>query len=526
MKKRPAASRLRTCGIILFWLILWQVCACLIHNNILLVGPLEVIRALAALLGESDFWLSVATSFAKISIGFLIAFLLGIILGWMAFCLPFLQEFLAPVMIFLKSVPVASFVILALIWAGSKNLSVLIAFLVVVPIIYVNTIAGLESTDPKLLEMARVFSIRGWRKIRFLYWPALLPYLTSACRSALGMSWKSGVAAEVIGVPDNTIGEGLYMAKIYLDTAGLFAWTLVIILASGLFERLFLLLLAQTGRRILLFPSLFPGHRKPNTPAAFPSAGKEGGAASASADVPSADSTGQLLIRDLHKSFRDATVLGGLSLTFSPETPWCIMAPSGYGKTTLFRILLGLETADSGKISWIGQTTGAQGRRTGVSPAGCRFSAVFQEDRLCEAFTPIDNVRLAVPSLSRAQIASELAKVLPADCLNRPVSSLSGGMKRRTAILRAMLAPSAVVIMDEPFTGLDEETKSMVIDYILKKTGHRLLLLSTHQEEDARLLNAKTLRLQSETSVPTGGKSPEDADEKKPQTGSHFPSFP
>ena len=132
----------------------------------------------------------------------------------------------------------ASFVILALIWAGSENLSVLIAFLVVFPILYVNTIAGLSSTDQKLLEMAQVFSITGWRKIRCLYWPALLPYLTSACRTALGMSWKSGVAAEVIGVPDNTIGEGLYMSKIYLDTPGLFAWTLVIIALSLLLEGL------------------------------------------------------------------------------------------------------------------------------------------------------------------------------------------------------------------------------------------------------------------------------------------------
>src|SRR5699024_6100637 len=119
------------------------------------------------------------------SLGFLAAFVLGILLGWLAFQIPFLQEFLAPVIAFLKSVPVASFVILALIWAGSKNLSVLIAFLVVIPIIYVNTIAGLNSTDPQLLEMAEVFSVTGWRKIRFLYWPALLPYLSSACRTAL-----------------------------------------------------------------------------------------------------------------------------------------------------------------------------------------------------------------------------------------------------------------------------------------------------------------------------------------------------
>lgn len=468
--KRPSHRQLRSCLIVLFWLILWQSGAWIINNNILLVGPFEVIHGLAALLRESGFWLSVFTSFAKISLGFLAAFVLGILLGWLAFQIPFLQEFLAPVIAFLKSVPVASFVILALIWAGSKNLSVLIAFLVVIPIIYVNTIAGLNSTDPQLLEMAEVFSVTGWRKIRFLYWPALLPYLSSACRTALGMSWKSGVAAEVIGVPDNTIGEGLYMSKIYLDTAGLFAWTLVIILASGLFERLFLLLLEQTEKHFLLFPS-FSAKSRPRNPQ-------------------------KLLIRNLCKSFQGTEVLNKLSLTLSPDKPWCIMAPSGYGKTTLFRILLGLETADTGSIQWTGSKEEPPEKKGGKESPGPRILAVFQENRLCETFSPIDNIRLAVPSLSRQAAARELKRVLPEDCLHRPVSSLSGGMKRRTAILRAMAAPSDAIIMDEPFTGLDEETKEMVIQYILEKSCGKLLILSTHQEEDALLLGGETIHLE------------------------------
>ena len=147
-------------------------------------------------------------------------------------------------MLFLKAVPVASFVILALIWAGSRNLSVVISFLVVLPVVYVNTMAGLKSTDKKLLEMAAVFRMPLWRKIRFIYLPALVPHLVSGCRIALGMSWKSGAAAEVIGLPEHSIGEHLYMAKIYLETADLFAWTLVIILVSALFERIVLFLIS------------------------------------------------------------------------------------------------------------------------------------------------------------------------------------------------------------------------------------------------------------------------------------------
>ena len=230
---------------ICLWLLLWQAAAGLIQNSIMLVGPLEVLQALGTLFGSRDFWHSLAGSFCRISAGFLLAFAAGVLLGGLAYCIPLLKEFLEPFMLFLKSVPVASFVILALIWAGSRTLSVVISCLVVLPVIYVNTLSGLNSTDPKLLEMAAVFQMPRWKKLRFIYLPAVLPYLLSGCRIALGMGWKSGAAAEVIGLPEHSVGEHLYMAKIYLETADLFAWSLVIILVSAVSERVFLCLLSR-----------------------------------------------------------------------------------------------------------------------------------------------------------------------------------------------------------------------------------------------------------------------------------------
>ncbi len=236
-------------AVIAFWLLAWQLLAQLIHNHIVLVGPWETLEALGQLIPSSDFWLSIAHSFQKISLGFLIAFLSGIILGSGAYRFPWLQEFLEPVMVLMRSIPVASFVILALIWIGSGNLAVLIYFIVVLPMIYVNTLSGLKSTDKKLLEMAAVFRIPLWKKIRFIYLPALLPFLMNGCRMALGMSWKSGVAAEVIGLPSVSVGERLYMSKIYLETADLFAWTFTIIIVSTLSEHIFLFLLSRLQRK-------------------------------------------------------------------------------------------------------------------------------------------------------------------------------------------------------------------------------------------------------------------------------------
>ena len=230
MHRFPDWSR-RT-AILLFWLFLWHLASLAVQNQILLVGPLDALKALAVQLASPASWGALWFSFGRISLGFFLAF-------WK----PLAGEILEPAIQFMKSVPVASFVILALIWTGAENLSVFISFLVVYPVIHINTLAGLSHADPGLLEMARVFRVPVWRQALSIYRISLYPYLESALKTSLGMGFKSGIAAEVIGVPGGSIGEGLYMAKIYLSTADLFAWTLMIIAVSSVFEKLFLLLL-------------------------------------------------------------------------------------------------------------------------------------------------------------------------------------------------------------------------------------------------------------------------------------------
>lgn len=249
VKPHNINKMLKKTGIILFWLGLWQILSAAVNNPIVFVGPADVLAALTIQIASPDFWKTIGLSSVRISTGFLCAFACGILTGCLAFRFSFLDELLAPVMLLTKSIPVASFVILALIWTGSENLSVFIAFTIVLPMIYTATLSGLKSTDEKLIEMAFVFRLPFSRKVKAVYLPALLPYLMTGVKSALGMSFKSGVAAEVIGVPDQSIGEQLYMSKIYLDTAGLFAWTLVIIAVTFLLERLFLSLLGVADRR-------------------------------------------------------------------------------------------------------------------------------------------------------------------------------------------------------------------------------------------------------------------------------------
>lgn len=192
-----------------------------------------------------------------------------------------------------------------------------------------------------------------------------------------------------------------------------------------------------------------------------------------------------IVIQNLSKSYHGLPVLNGIHMELVSGNTYCLMGASGIGKTTFLRILLGLEEPDGGTVTVQGCPDG-----------DCRMVAVFQEDRLCETFSALDNILLAAgKNLTREAAYQELCRLLPEESITRPVSTLSGGMKRRAAILRALLAPSNAVLMDEPFTGLDEDTKLAVIDYIKEKTKGKLLVVVTHQEEDVEALGGRLITL-------------------------------
>ena len=222
------------------WLVIWQLVAMLVHNHVLLAGPVDTALALLRLSKEREFWDSVGSTTVNILLGFLIGTLLGIGLAFAAFFKEIIGDFLRPLVLALKSVPVASFVILLLIWFGNRHIAVVICALVVFPILYLSTLEGLKGTDVKMLEMAGIYRIPAWSRIRYIFLPQLLPFLRGALKLAIGMSFKSGIAAEVIGQPLHTIGNGLYQAKIFLETGELFAWTIVVVVISFICEKIIL----------------------------------------------------------------------------------------------------------------------------------------------------------------------------------------------------------------------------------------------------------------------------------------------
>ncbi len=222
---------------IFFWITVWHVAAIRINKEIFLPTPKKVLDVLfSELMYSKDFRISLLNSISYIGTGFLIGTFLGVIMAILSSLSQYIDILLWLPIKLIKTVPVASFVILSLLWFDSESLSIVISTLVVMPIIYINTKTGIKQTNDKLLCMAKVYNVSIYRRFAYIYIPSTIPYLLSACSLAIGMAWKAGIAAEIIGLTKNSIGNELYKAKLYLMIPELFAWTIVIVALCMLCE--------------------------------------------------------------------------------------------------------------------------------------------------------------------------------------------------------------------------------------------------------------------------------------------------
>ena len=240
---------LTAAAVLVFWCGIWILAARLVGRELLLPSPGQVLLRLRELAGTANFWITIGCSILRVLSGILSAGVLGILLAVLTEKSALLKALLSPVMTLVKSTPVASFIILALIWLGRGILPAVISGLMVLPVVWANTAAGIRAQDPQLLEVARIYGLSRGRIFRRITLPTVLPHLRSALSSALGLGWKAGIAAEVLTVPQPSIGKMIFDSKLYLETTSLFAWTTAVILISLVIEKLLLRLIRQGGRK-------------------------------------------------------------------------------------------------------------------------------------------------------------------------------------------------------------------------------------------------------------------------------------
>lgn len=428
-----------------FWLAAWVFAAALVAQPLILSGPGAVALALLRLVCDGGTWAILVGSGARILGGLALAAVCGGALAGISSRSRAFAHLVAPVLSFVKATPVACMVVLLLIWLGSARVSIAAVFLMALPGVYFSLVEGLMQADKPLEQMFRLHGVRGWRLFCAHTWREVLPFVLSCARAVIGMSWKAGVAAELIGMAVGTVGERIYQAKLLIETADLLAWTVLVVAASWACERVLVWLLRASG------PVAWRAAVKTRGHGARGRAGAAGGGAAAELALAVGDRAPW------------ASALDGLVLHVPAGGRVCVTGASGVGKSTLLALAAG-------------------------ECAPC--SMVFQDARLVDDVSALDNVLVCADARVDASSAAALLRLLiPGVDVHARVAELSGGQRRRVEIARALLCPGDAVILDEPFTGLDTAARDACAEVVLDLLDGRMLLLATHDSVDAQTLN-------------------------------------
>lgn len=425
-----------------FWLAVWIFAASLVAQPLILPGPGAVALALLRLVCDGGTWAILAGSGARILGGLALAAVCGGVLAGISSRSRAFARLVAPALSFVKATPVACVVVLLLIWLGSARVSIAAVFLMALPGVYFSLVEGLAQVNKPLEQMFRLYGVWGWRLFCAHTWREVLPFVLSCAQAVIGMSWKAGVAAELIGMAVGTVGECIYQAKLLIETADLLAWTVLVVAASWACERVLVWLLRASG------------------PVAWRAAVRAHGR-SLHGRAGAAD------VAELALAVGDrapwAPALDGLVLNVPAGGRACVMGASGAGKTTLLALAAG-------------------------ECAPC--SMMFQDARLVEDASALDNVLVCADARVDASSAAVLLRLLvPGIDVHACTAELSGGQRRRVEIARALLCPGGAVILDEPFTGLDVAARDATAEVVLDLLDGRTLLFATHDASDAQALD-------------------------------------
>ena len=461
-KKEQKSKQGRRMIICLAWLVIWQTCAMLIGSELLLPSPMATLRAICSLAVEKSFCIDAGCTLARCIIAMLLSFGAGMTAALGAYRQDAVRELLKLPVSFFKSVPVMAIILYVILLASSDWVAIIVCFMMCFPIVYTNVLCGLDSVAAEYLELAKIYGLTERQKRQLIYLPAIRPDRNAALGLVCGISWKAVIAAEVLSIPDFSLGYEMMNAKYYLETDKLFAYIIAIVVLSLLFERLLMGLAAYSEKKARVRVRTRGTVRKQDPPP-------------------------EVSLCHVVKNFEDKSVLDDIAIKFESGSVTAISGASGRGKTTLARIAAGLAEPDGGKVL----IQGAE---------NVKLAFLFQEDRLLPWLNVYDNLALSRINEAGETLDSEIREIAKAleieEALFAMPEELSGGMKHRVALGRTFLAGSNLMILDEPFRGLDEGLKQRILERLWQKNiENKTVLLISHSREDCENLTERVISI-------------------------------
>ena len=459
---------IRKLVVVAFWILAWQIFASFVGNDLLLPGPLVTCAAMFELAGTGKFYINIGWTFLRCVCAMILSFAAGAVSAAASYRFCAVRSLLSLPVGFFKAVPVMAVIIYVILIASADWVAIIVCFLMCFPIAYTNILSGLDSMGKEFKELAYVYELSLKDRVRYIYRPGIMPQINSAARLIAGLSWKAVVAAEVLAIPKYSIGYEMMNAKYYLQTPVLFSYIFTIIILSIAVERCVTLFLNKNGTKGYSGSKLsknLQGMQKKGNDCKKPNH-----------KLP------EVRLQGVEKSFNGKAVLSELDTVFEAGKVTVIEGPSGIGKTTLGRIIAGLETADRGEV---------------IADGKFKLSYLFQEDRLLPWLNGYDNLALGLlrdkkndknsvsNRISSKNDIMEMAENLEiSQALYKMPAELSGGMKHRVALGRTFLADSNIVILDEPFRGLDDELTERIMRRIWDDSvKDKTVIVITHKPE-------------------------------------------
>lgn len=441
-------------------LLVWQLTALSMDQPELIPSVPDLIKALFQLFATGTFYKSLLATVLRGISGILLSFAAAITAAFLFARYELLYELFRPLLTIMRSVPVISFILLALIFLDPEGIPLMIAFLTMFPLLAENLTKGIINLNPGLSIMADRFRISRKNKLMHIFYPQLKPFLFSGLTSAIGFGWRAIIMGEVLSQCALGIGGEMKRAQLFIAVPELIAWTIIAILISFFFDKGISLLSKVKWNIQFSNTTRENDHISPVYP---------------------------IKVTDVTFRYADTKVLSHFSYTFEPGVIYGIKAPSGSGKTTLLNLLNGSLKPLHGEVS-----SGKQQL----------FSVVFQEPELLSHLTVMQNICLPLasdhdPAYSE-QVARKALEIVEMEAFQeRYPNELSYGQQQRVALARALAYPSAVLLLDEPFKGLDKALTIHIIDRIIARQAscRQTIIFTSHDQEEIDRLASVIIRL-------------------------------